>query len=535
VSQLAHSTGGIRTNCREFRRPQTDTHDAKAHMIAPARHTNRPAPPNPNEHFVLRTVAVVRRHAKRSAIFFAVAMTLVVVGVLVAPKTYRSRAKLFVRMGRESVTLDPTATTGKVMSVYESRENEINSIMEVIQSRVLLERVVDRLGPKTILSGKLGAAAPGAISSQPAEPSPGREKAVRILERTVRISHAKKSAVIRVECKAGSPKLAQRIVQEVLDGFRELHVNANRTAGSREFFANQKELIGKQLAAATREYREAKNRLGMSSIEDQRKTLQELIRNNRTAAQANDAELVGIAATIVSLKQTLADLPKTLVAARVVGSPNSAADRARQQLNELLVRRRQLLTTFTVHHPDVITVDEQIAAAKSIVEQNGRGDEQATTATNPTTQALQVRLLTGQARAKSLKSKSAELGAQHAALLTQRKTLNDHEGRLTQLRQEVDRLQVAHRVYSEKFEQARIDWALGEQHISNVNVVQPPTFVTKPVSPKKRIVVFLGLVVAAIGAVGFAWLTEIRQRRRDDDDEVTAVVPRRDAVPTMIV
>lgn len=504
-------------------------------MIAPNPLPKRPAaPPNSQDHFLLRTAAVLRRHAKRSAIFFAVTMTLIVVGVFVCPRTYRSRAKLFVRMGRESVTLDPTATTGKVMSVYESRENEINSIMEVIHCRVLLERVVDRLGPKTIVSGRL-AATSQELQKIPgkSEPSPAREKAVQILERTVRIGHAKKSAVISVECKAGSPKLAQRIVQEILDGFRELHVNANRTAGSREFFAQQKELVGKQLAAATMEYREAKNRLGMASIEDQRKTLQELMRNNRSAAQANDADLVGIAATIASLKQTLADLPKTLVSARVIGSPNSAADRARQQLNELQVRRRQLLTRFTEHHPDVIAVNEQIAAAKTIVEGNGRGNEQATTATNPTTQALQVRRLTEQARAKSLKSKSAELTAQHAALLTQLKTLNDNEGRLTQLRQEVDRLQSAHRVYSEKYEQARIDWALGEQHISNVNVVQPPTYVTKPVSPKKRIVVFLGLIVAAIGAVGFAWLTEFRRRRNGRVANVA--VPRRESVPTMLV
>jgi uncharacterized protein involved in exopolysaccharide biosynthesis len=503
-------------------------------MIAPNPQPKRPAAPNPRDHFLWRTAAVLRRHAKRSAVFFAVTTALIIAGVFVAPKTYQSRAKLFVRMGRESVTLDPTATTGKVMSVYESRENEINSIMEVIQSRVLLERAVDRLGPKAILSGKLSDGFVADAASIRHAP-PARERAVQRLERAVRISHAKKSAVISVECKAGSPELAQRIVQEILDGFGELHVNANRTAGSREFFAKQKELVSKQLASTTREYREAKNRLGMANMDDQRKTLQELIRNNRTAAQANDAELAGIAATIASLKQTLAELPKTLVSARVVGSPNSAADRARQQLNELLVRRRQLLTTFTEHHPDVITVDEQIAAAKKIVEQNGRGDEQATTAANPTTQALQVRLLTEQARAKSLKSKSDELSAQYAALLTQLRTLNDHEGRITQVRQEVDRLQAAHRAYSEKFEQARIDWALGEQHISNVNVVQPPTFVAKPVSPKKRIVVFLGLIVAALGSVGFAWLTEVRQRGDEDDEVATAFVPRREAVPTIIV
>ncbi|MFQ5730474.1 MAG: GumC family protein [Planctomycetaceae bacterium] len=482
-------------------------------MIASAHHS---FPEHPEEPYLQRTWNTLCRRWKQSAAFFAVVMALVVTGVLVCPKTYQSDAKLFVRMGRESVTLDPTATTGQVMSVYESRENEINSVLEVIRSRVVLDGVVARLGPTAILSGRLADASPSAGAAGNAESSPAdgqtRERAIRQLERTVQIGHIKKSSVITVACKAASPELAQQIVRELLDAFDDLHLKVNRTAGSREFFMHQKTLVGKRLATATLELRAVKNELGITTLENRRKTLQELIRNNRTAAQANAAARQGINSTIASLTTSLEELPRTLVAAKVVGVPNSAADRALAQLNTLRIRERELLTQFTEFHPNVITLRQQIAAAERIVARQSSRNAQSTTASNPTMQQLHVRLLTERARAESLASKARTLADQHAALLVELRTLNQHEGRLTRLQQDVARWQSAFKAYSEKYEQARIDWAMGEERISNVNVVQPPTYVTKPVAPKKRLIVFLGAVVAGIGAIGFACFLEFRAR-----------------------
>src|SRR4051812_20100956 len=67
------------------------------------------------------------------------------------PRTYRSEAKLFVHVGRETVALDPTATTGQVIPVSLSRETEVNSVLEMLRSRVMIEKLVDQLGPDTIL------------------------------------------------------------------------------------------------------------------------------------------------------------------------------------------------------------------------------------------------------------------------------------------------------------------------------------------------------------------------------------------------
>src|SRR6476620_6792923 len=68
-----------------------------------------------------------------------------VVGTMLMPRAYYSEARLFVRFGREN-QVDPTASGGQMVSLYESRESEINSLIEILKSRAVLDRVIEELG-----------------------------------------------------------------------------------------------------------------------------------------------------------------------------------------------------------------------------------------------------------------------------------------------------------------------------------------------------------------------------------------------------
>jgi uncharacterized protein involved in exopolysaccharide biosynthesis len=94
---------------------------------------------------------VLFRQKWKIVLFFLAVVLTVTVGTLLAPQIYRSEAQLLVRLGRESVSLDPTATTGPVISVAQSRENEIKSELEILKSRDLIEKVVDAVGPSLLL------------------------------------------------------------------------------------------------------------------------------------------------------------------------------------------------------------------------------------------------------------------------------------------------------------------------------------------------------------------------------------------------
>jgi uncharacterized protein involved in exopolysaccharide biosynthesis len=69
-----------------------------------------------------------------------------------------------------------------------------------------------------------------------------------------------------------------------------------------------------------------------------------------------------------------------------------------------------------------------------------------------------------------------------------------------------------YKIYAEKLEEARIKQSLDDEQITNLNISQPATLVEKPVSPKKAIVLLAGLILASIGALAVAMLSETNNK-----------------------
>src|SRR5689334_8679514 len=88
----------------------------------------------------IRVWRALTRQKIAAAAFFVAVVSAVGVAAAIAPRTYRSQTKLFLRLGRENVTLDPTTTLGQtpVVAIPPSRENEINSVLEILKARTLL-------------------------------------------------------------------------------------------------------------------------------------------------------------------------------------------------------------------------------------------------------------------------------------------------------------------------------------------------------------------------------------------------------------
>ena len=77
------------------------------------------------------------RHKTKSLgvllLFLAVAAAI----AIFVPKSYHSEGLLLVRLGKENATLDSTVTLGQepVITLPYSRDNELNSVAEIIKSR----------------------------------------------------------------------------------------------------------------------------------------------------------------------------------------------------------------------------------------------------------------------------------------------------------------------------------------------------------------------------------------------------------------
>ena len=215
---------------------------------------------------------------------FVSIMVLTSLAIIFLPREYRSEAIIFVRLGRESVSLDPTATTGSTISVLESRDNEVNSIRDMLHSRTLLETVVDRLGPEVVLGDEDIPAELLPIddaAEDDFERSP-RQKAIKLLLKKLYVISARKSSVLQIGVDVSSPKLAQRVLQVYLDSYKAMHTAAHQTPDSNEFFAKQSTLLQKQWKTSMNELREIKKDAGVVSIVGAQDILKDQVNETQT-------------------------------------------------------------------------------------------------------------------------------------------------------------------------------------------------------------------------------------------------------------
>lgn len=490
---------------------------------------------------------VLFRHKKKIIVFFFSVMIVVTLGTFLGPEVYKSECELLVRLGRESVTLDPTATTGQVVNIGTERENEINSESEILKSRELAEKVVDAVGVKLILNGAEETLSPGdsplrvarywarrAIklpvtwianfvagigASGPAVQMRERELAIRSLMKHLNIETTKKSNIISISYETNNLWLAQDVLDKLVGFYLEKHINVHRTSGSYQFFNEQKEGLQSSLAKTEEDLKDLKNRTGTGSIPEQRRILLERIGGMQRELEETESAAAASSARVKALKASLAGLPGTIQKDETTGFANSAADGMRKQVYDLELKEQELLSTFTVDSIPVQEVRRQIKEGKALLS-SAEQQKQVTTGLNENHQKIQLRLLTEAGGLSSLEAKAEVLKTQLERARGELNTLNDTEMRLAQLERDLETKTANYRKYSESLEQARIDQALEMEKISNISIVQPASYPGKPIRPRKLLNLALGFFLGIFGGLGLAFFSEYQDHSFKTPDDV---------------
>ncbi len=502
---------------------------------------------------------VLFRQKRKVVLFFFVVMIMVIIGNMTAQEIFLSRAKLMIRIGRESVTLDPTATTGQVVSIGQNRENEINSEIEILKNRELLEKVVDTLGirrftgetgqktgikawlewPKAAIKSvvkPLLVSIKAALGSKPTDPEEAafKEKieVVKEIEKHLDVNAVKKSNIIEIAYQAPSSLLAHDVLQTLVDLYLDKHISVYRTAGSYRFFKEQTAQLRSAIEKTEQQIKELKDRYGMASLSDQKRvlvdrigTLQQELERTRFAKAASQAR-------VQELKRSLATLPRTLVVQKVTGSPRSVNADLRKRIYELRMKEQELLSTFTENSIQVQEIRRQIKEAEAMLRSSGERP-QVTEGANPAYQRVQINLLDEETKLAALRAKSKALAEQLEETTREVKKLNEVEIRLKELLRELETQKNNYRKYSESLEQTRIDQALEMEKISNISVVQPATFPVRPIRPNKRMNLLIGLMLGILGGVALAFLAEHQDHtiKRPEDVDQYLQVPVVGSVP----
>jgi len=502
--------------------------------------------------------AVFRHKGKALGFFFAV-IGAVAVATMLYPKVYRSEAKLFLRLGRENTTIDPTATLGReaVVAIPWTRENEVNSVVELASTRSLLTQIVDAMGAEAILQkGRRSSAGADGASTANAwwleqmtalreraldwleqlnltTRLSDREKAIIALGKHLSVTPVKRSDVVAIAYEGQTPELAQAVVSRLTDLYLAEHARINRASGAHEFLARQTNELRERLSQAEQQLRDLKNNTGLAVPEVQRPLIATRIGRLEDELAAKNAAVAAVSARMQQLREILASEPAEQVVSQERGRGNEGTDNMRGQLYNLRLAEQAAAAKYTNVHPLLEEIGRQAAQARRILDGEeplrelvirgpARGYEQA-----------KLAMLTEQPQMASLQAEVGALQTQLAQAREDLKVFNGNELRLAELQREVEIQIAAYRRYSESAEQTRIDEALESQRICNISVAQQATFNPQPVRPSGLLNLLMGLVVGLTGSVALALLAESRDHtlRSAEDVERKLELPVLMSVP----
>ena len=451
--------------------------------------------------------------------------------MLITPSIYQSEAKLLVRVGRESVGLDPTASMGQVMNIGQQREAEVKSELEILKSQDLVESVVDAIGPAAFLHP--AEAADGTPESSAVgmterlrsflkgltSPFEGlfnqysdRDLAILRVIKNLEIDTLKTSNIITISFETKSRKLAQETINKLIGFYLNKHVIVHNTPGSFEFFTKEADQYRDSLVKVEENLKELKNRTGIASLVEQRNILLARVGRLQQELEETEAALATSGAKVRALETSLAQIPKTMMVQETTGNPNQGIDLMRARLYDLELKEQDLLSKYTEASKPVQEVRRQLAEAKALLAKEDPSRKQVTQGLSEAHKQTELALLGARAREQRI---------QFASARNDLKAINNSEVSLLQVQREVGIQEGNYKKYFDKLEQARIDHALEMVKISNISVVQPATYPIKPVRPRKMLNIALGLFLGIIGGLGLAFMSEYMDHTFKKPEDIT--------------
>jgi uncharacterized protein involved in exopolysaccharide biosynthesis len=472
------------------------------------------------------TWEVVLRHKKKVLLCPLLAAALGMIVLLYFPRTYRSQAQIFLRVGRESVGIDPTTDTGRTIGLQQiDRKDEIKSATEVLKSRGVLAQVVDIIGPAAILEGGDAVAAQrswlGAIVAEPLrtlgnwwariDPISDRERAVVKVERNLTVGAERGSTLIVVEFDAESPQLAQLVAGTIIDVFQKEHMRIHRNDESRPFFEEQQQRLREQLDGALEEVRRAKNEMGLADVAERRATLEAQFSAVELDRLSTRQQIASSHARVDDLKRQLREVPGQVTDMRR-SIPNAGADLLRDQLYALQVKSMDLRARYSDAHPQVQAIQDQLREAEAVLAEQEEHRLETTDSVNPIHRQLSLDLRQEESVLAGHKARLSQLDQQRENVLTDQRALNQHDLIIDRLERQAALARSKYMQYATSMEEARMDMELQKEQIHNVSIAQAATLAERPVSPSKLLVVLATLLMATFGTAalvaGSEWIND---------------------------
>lgn len=458
-------------------------------------------------------LTVLFRYKWEIITFFSITVITATVMTYLAPEIFASNAKILIRMGRESVAMDPTVV-GPTFNVQQSRESEVNSELAVLSSQYLVEEVVDQFGPDRFLNR------PDAEPLTDDVRKKLRVKAINLMSRNLTVEVEKNSHIITLSLELQDPQLAREALDSLIGFYMARHIEVHRTQASPEFFEQQAARLLHDLAQKEAQLEEFRSTYSIASVADQKAMLIEQINELQKEVDNARGAINSSQSKVASLDKAIQGRSQAVELERTTGISNSAADEIKKKLFDLKLMEKDLSARYPDDFRGLIDVRDRIKLAESELAKEDKTRTQVRIGLDSNYRSLLLELEKEQAEMTAAKARWQTLASELAVRKQELSTLAEQEMTVTRLQRDIEILDKEYKEYRDNLQRARISTALDVDNVSNVSIVQPATLPTRPVAPNKKLNIFLGLVLGLSGGIGLAFFLEFINDSLKTADEV---------------
>ena len=407
--------------------------------------------------------------------------------VAMIPNSYESRARIYVQLD------DMLAQ--QIGIGQGDRKQGVDRVRQTLTSAVNLEKVIrstpigaDITTPKQMESAVLGLAKQIKVESS--------QENLFII--TASYANGSKSD-------AENAKVAQLIVQKMIDIFREENLSGNRGEMSTSLNFMDQQLAERQKELAAAEQKRMQFESQNPSLAGGAGAGLQKLEAARAELRGIDADLAAAQSALAAINGQMAGTPKTIAGvAGPVGGARGALNEAQGQLNALRARG------LTENHPDVIAARNQVNALRSAAAAEGGGGTVGMP--NPAYSSLESIRGERQANVQALGARRAAAQQEISTLTAQQFANPAAAAEYQQITRDYDVLKEQYDKLLQNREQLRIRGSIENEHTAvRFQVIDPPTSPRSPTSPNRPILLF-GVLLAGLGA-GVAGAFAIGQLR----------------------
>ena len=460
----------------------------------------------PAEMLRLWRAAAMRHRTLMIAVFLAV-FSGAAAAALLLPPHYLATTKILVKRERVDTMVTPDAAGVAPQMPGLVTEMEVNSEVELIRSRDLLQQVAGACGldggtPRFPWRRWLH------LPEEPVTPDAALAAGVSGLQKALKVEALPKTSLISVTYESADPHQAARVLNTLFALYLEKHVAVHQPTGALEFFQNQRREYERGLKAAEAQLMDFGSNRGVVSPDQQKVSALQKSADLEADWRQTQAAIAQAEQRIQSLEAEGSGMPARMTAQVRKSDNPQLMGQLKSTLLNLELRRTELLRKYEPTYTLVREVDTQIAQTRAGIEDAEKAQlREETTDRNPIYEWVGSELAKARSDLAGLRARSLVMGRNLRLYGQQARTMDQQEILRQNLVRDFKAQEAGYFLYQRKEEEARISDALNRSRIVNVALVETASLPRVP-TRSRAMMLALGFLAGLLVSVGAAAAAE---------------------------